>query len=361
LADRITVLVGEDSRTVRRSIVEVLSAEPDMTVIGEAGDGKETIELCLARKPRVITLDMMMPVVSGLAATEYIMAFCPTPIVIVSGSTNRGEVFRTYEALAAGALDVIEKPRANEPIEDWQRRLVDTVRVASRVRVITHPRGRLRANWDFDTPVPVPSESTVPPPSPSQAVRARLAVVAIGASTGGPKAIVDVLRELPADFPVPILVVTHISESFAAGFADWVGANSPLPVRLAQDGDPVARTGVTVAPADRHLIVEDGRLRLVTTAAVHSCRPSIDVLFASLAREYGGRVTGVLLTGMGRDGADGLLGIRTAGGVTIAQDEDSCVIFGMPAEAIRLGAAAHVLAPAAIGSLLRELAPTEVW
>jgi two-component system chemotaxis response regulator CheB len=358
LAEPITVLVGEDSRTVRRSIVEVLSAQPDMTVVGEAGDGKETIELCLALKPQVITLDMMMPVVSGLAATEYIMAFCPTPIVIVSGSTNRGEMFRTYEALAAGALDVIEKPRASEPIEAWQQRLVDTVRVASRVRVITHPRGRLRANWDFGTPAQVMPLSS---PSLSAQPRPRLAVVAIGASTGGPKAIVDVLRELPANFPVPILVVTHISASFAAGFADWVGANSPLPVRLAQDGDSVARPGVTVAPADRHLIVEDGRLRLLTTAALHSCRPSVDVLFGSLAREYGARVAGVLLTGMGRAGAAGLLGIRTTGGVTIAQDEDSSVIFGMPAEAIRLGGAAHVLAPPAIGALLRDLAPAGGW
>lgn len=333
--------------TVRRRIVALLSQEPDLTVVGEAADGKQAIELCQALRPQVITLDMMMPTLSGLAATEYIMAFCPTPIIIVSGSVNRGELFRTYEALAAGALDVLEKPRDGESVEEWGRRLVDTVRVASRVKVITHPRGRLKASQQ---------EAAAAPPAPASPAAARSMLVAIGASTGGPKAIVDLLQTLPARFEVPILIVTHISDTFAAGFVDWLSAQSPIPVRAAEHDHPISVPGVLVAPADRHLVLAGDRVQLVDTPPRHSCRPSVDVLFESVARQRGAKAVGVLLTGMGRDGAAGLLAIRQAGGVTVAQDEASSVIFGMPGEAVRIGAARHVLPPAAIGSLLRSVA-----
>jgi two-component system chemotaxis response regulator CheB len=347
LAERIRVVVAEDSETVRRRIARVIGREADMEVVGEAADGKRAIELCLAERPSVITLDMMMPLLSGLAATEYIMAFCPTPIVIVSGSTDRGEVFRTYDALAAGALDVLEKPRAGEALDAWDRKLVDTVRVASRVRVITHPRGRLRGTWNLDAVVDAPVRVSV-----GSGPR----VVGIGASTGGPKAIVDILQGLPKTFATPILVVTHISEAFSAGFAEWLAANSPLPVRMARQDDAVDAPGVLVAPAERHMVLNGARLQLTESLARHSCRPSVDVLFESLARHSGASATGVLLTGMGRDGAEGLLAIRRAGGLTVAQDEATSVIFGMPGEAVRLGAAAHVLPPAGISALLRNAA-----
>jgi two-component system chemotaxis response regulator CheB len=343
LADPIRVLVAEDSPTVRRRIVAVIGADPGMTVVGEAANGKEAIERCLELRPDVITLDMMMPVVSGLAATEYIMAFCPTPIVIVSGSTNRGEVFRTYDALAAGALEVIDKPRPGERLDEWDRRLAETVRIASRVRVITHPRGRLRR----------PAEFVSGPSAGAAAQGPRL--VAIGASTGGPKAITDVLQRLPASFPLPLLIVTHISQAFAAGFVEWLGGNSPLPVRMAAHDEPIGDSGVAVAPADRHLCIDGDRLYLSESAPRHSCRPSVDVLFESVARTCGSRAVGVLMTGMGRDGAEGLLAIRRAGGVTVAQDEASSVIFGMPGEAVRLGAAMHVLPPAGIADLLTAI------
>lgn len=346
MPDPIRVLVAEDSPTVRAHIVRVLRAAPGITVVGEAADGRQAIEACLALRPDVITLDMMMPVLSGLAATEYIMAFAPTPIIIVSGSTDRGEVFRTMDALSAGALDVLEKPKSHESIEAWEARLIDTVRVASRIRVITHPRGRLRRTLQLDL-------------SPDQLLVSRPGtgprLVAIGASTGGPKAIVDVLHELPRTFTLPILIVTHISQAFSAGFVDWLAANVPLPVRGARDGDDLTHPGVLVAPADRHMTVQSGQIRLLDAAPRHSCRPSVDVLFESVAAASGGNGIAVLLTGMGRDGAEGLLAIRRAGGVTMAQDEKSSVIFGMPGEAVRLGAAEHVLPPAELGALLRAL------
>ncbi|MCU1279836.1 MAG: response regulator receiver modulated CheB methylesterase [bacterium] len=329
---KIRVLVVEDSLTVRKRIVEVVQRDPDFEVVAEAEDGKRCVELCQTLRPDVITLDMVMPVMSGLAATEYIMAYFPTPIVIVSASTNRGELFKTYEALAAGAIEVLEKPLGDD--DEWERRLIFTLKVASRVKVITHPRLRLGLRR------PPQLGATAVEPDGS------IELVAIGASTGGPGAILEILRHLPARFGVPILFVIHIDAAFGTSFAEWLDAESPLRVRLAVDGEPLPdrdRACVLMATPDRHLIVEAGRLRLTRDPPRHSCRPSVDVLFESLSTQLGARAAACLLTGMGRDGAEGLLALRRAGGVTIAQDEETSTVYGMPREAVKLGAAMHVL------------------
>lgn len=341
----IRVLVVEDSRTVRRYLCDVLASEPEFEVVGEAGDGKEAIELCRALRPDAVTMDMMLPVMSGLAATEYIMAHCPTPILIVSASTNRGELFKTYEALAAGALDVLEKPQGAEGAEAWERKFIDTVRLISRIRVITHPRARL-GNLGQAQVIPLAHESR-----PHQDCK----VIALGASTGGPGAIVEVLRAVPASLSVPVLLVLHIAEPFGAAFADWLDGQTEHRVSYARDGDLLSTRGgqVLMAPPDRHLVVRDGRARLTTDPERHSCRPSVDVLFESVAREYGPAACACLLTGMGRDGGAGLLAVRTAGGFTVAQDEATSVVYGMPREAVILGAAMCVLP-------LREIGPTLV-
>jgi two-component system chemotaxis response regulator CheB len=340
----IRVLVVEDSLTVRRRLVEVLSEDPELVVVGEAEDGKRGIELCAALRPDVVTLDMMMPVMTGVAAAEYIMAHCPTPILVVSASTNRGELYRTYDALAAGAIDVLDKPGGSEPAADWEDRLRRTVKLVSRIKVITHLRGKLAR--------------PAPPPAPGAAWPARAgdgaSLVAIGGSTGAPGAVVRILRELPRDFPAPILLVIHINEPFGAAFADWLDGQSPLPVRYARDGErPAEARGVLMAPPGRHLLLERGALRLRDGPERHSCRPSVDVLFESLAAEAGPETLACLLTGMGRDGADGLLAVRRAGGATLAQDEATSVVFGMPREAIALGAAAQVLPVGEIAAALR--------
>ncbi len=335
---KIRVLVVEDSRTVRARLVEVLSDDPEIEVVGEASDGKTAIDLCQSIRPDVITLDMMLPVMTGLAATEYIMAHCPTPILIVSASTNRGELFRTYEALAAGAVDVLEKPTGEGIDGAWERKLVSTVKLVSRIKVITHVRAKLRASGAAGAPATWEPEPRPGPP--------RCQVVAIGASTGGPAAVVEVLRALPPAFPLPILLVIHIGEPFATAFADWLDGVSRLRVAYAKDGDalpPTGRAQVIMAPPDRHLVVRGGRLRLTGDPERHSCRPSVDELFESLARELGDRCAACLLTGMGKDGAAGLLAVKRAGGTTIAQDEATSVVFGMPREAILLGAAERVL------------------
>ena len=332
------VLVVEDSLTVRKRLTEILAADPEIELIGEADDGKRAIEICQNSQPDVITMDMMLPVMSGLAATEYIMAHCPTPILIVSSSTNRGELFRTYDALAAGAVDVLDKSASVEPDGAWERRLVATVKLVSRIHVITHPRARLAGIRRPPLGQPVPSSDLSRP-------RRKCQLVAIGASTGGPGAIVEILRSLPAAFRLPILFVLHINEPFGVAFADWLDAQTGRRVAYPQDGDPVvAAVGrVLMAPVGRHLVVRNGRLRLTDGPERHSCRPSVDVLFESVAEEYGASAAACLLTGMGKDGAQGLLKVRQAGGTTAAQDETTSVIFGMPREAISLGAAARIL------------------
>jgi two-component system chemotaxis response regulator CheB len=338
---RTRVLVVDDSLTVRRQLCDIVAAAPELELVGEAENGKRAIELALALRPDVISLDMMMPVMTGVAATEYIMAHCPTPILVVSASTNRGELFKTYDALAAGAVDVLEKPRGDEPPGAWEASYIAALRMVSRIRVITHVRARLR-----------PPRIAAPAARPAAGA---CQVIAIGASTGGPGAIVEILRALPSVPAVPLLFVLHINEPFGTAFADWLDRQTQLRVALAQDGDALVPGRVIMAPPDRHLVVDGARLRLTRDAERHSCRPSIDVLFESVAQSCGAGAVGCLLTGMGRDGALGLRAIRDAGGTTIAQDEASSVVFGMPREAIALGAADRVLALAEIGPALATI------
>lgn len=331
------VLVVDDSLTVRKHLVDVLNADPDLEVAGEAEDGKRAIELCQTLRPDVMTLDMMLPVMSGVAVTEYVMAYCPTPILVVSSSINRGELYKTYDALAAGAVDVFDKASGHDSDGSWERGLVGSVKLVSRVRVITHLRGKL--GLTAQTP---PYAAEVAPSNGSSSKR----VIAIGGSTGGPAAIVQILRGLPAGFPVPLLLVIHISDAFSAAFAEWLDGLSPIRVRYARNGEAlplIGQAGMIVAPPNFHLVIERGTLKLTSAPERNSCRPSVDVLFESLAQELGGCTAACLLTGMGRDGAAGLLALRRAGALTIAQDEASSAVFGMPREAIQMGAAIRVL------------------
>jgi two-component system chemotaxis response regulator CheB len=349
------VLIVEDSATMRHHLREALTADPQLEIVGEAVDGERAVQLAGRLRPDVITMDMMLPGISGLAATEQIMAEHPTPILVVS-SADREELFSTYNALAAGAVDVMEKPRGDDSDADWAMRLRTSVRMVARIRVITHPRARLDRRV-----VAPPPPATVPVPLPSSG---RLSVVTVGASTGGPAALTEFLRALPRSFPAPVLAVQHIaaSEQFAVAFSDWLGGQTGRDVRYAVDGSPVSRGAgqILLAPPDRHLFVRDGLLRLSAGPPRHSCRPSVDVLFESVAEEFGPAAAGCLLTGMGRDGAAGLLQMRNRGAVTFAQDEGSCTVYGMPREAALLGAAVHVLPPGRMAARLTELHPSAV-
>jgi len=352
---KIRVLVVDDSLTVRKQLIALMEADGTLEVVGEASDGKQAIELCERLRPDVMTLDLVLPVLDGLAVTEHVMAYFPTPILIVSSSTNRGELLDTYQALAAGALDVLDKPPGGANAL-WDQQFLATLKRASRIKVIPHLRGKLNSPSRPGRAAASGSPATDRPQSPTPGA---YSLVAIGASTGGPSAILSILKGLPADFPLPILFVLHIGEAFAGTFAEWLNGVSPLPVRHARDGEPLPEPGVPgvlVAPADRHLEIRSGRLHLVDGPERHACRPSIDSLFESVARELGPRAIAVLLTGMGKDGASGLKQIQTSGGKTIAQDEATSVIYGMPREAARLDAASHVLPLSDIAPYLRSLA-----
>jgi len=356
---RLRVLVVEDSLTVRRRLCDALATDSNFEIVAEGDNGQAAIDLCLRLRPDVVTLDMQLPIMTGLSATEYIMAHCPTPILIVSASTNRGELFKTYDALAAGAVDVLEKPRGDASDDDWDERFRAAVRLVAKIRVITHPRARLSAGSRAKAAAaPATAERSQPSVRPAATGQQPLSVMALGASTGGPSALVAVLQALPVELALTVLLVLHIDEPFGSAFAEWLSDQTPHHVRFAVGGEALeaAAGRVLMAPPGRHLRVDGKHLRLTDEAERHSCRPSIDVLFESLAHSAGPCSAAALLTGMGRDGALGLLALRAAGGVTVAQDEETSIVYGMPREAALLGAASHVLPLQEIGCFLADAA-----
>lgn len=347
----VRVLVVDDSMTVRKRIAHLIEDSAGFELVGEAENGQEAVEMCRRHRPDAITMDMVMPVMDGLAATEHIMAHFPTPILVVSSSLNRGEVYQTYEALSAGAVDVLDKSH-DEGNMEWERRLLSTLRLVSKVRVITHPRGRL-GSMGQQQPM-----GQQPAPLLSEPGGGRT-ILAVGGSTGGPGAVVEILRGLPPDLAIPILLVLHISEPFGHNLTAWLDSQSSYRVRYAVDGEVLPQNGqVLMAPPGQHLKLRHGRLWLTSDPERHSCRPSVDVLFESLAREAATRTCACLLTGMGKDGAQGLLALRKAGASTIAQDEATSVVYGMPREAALLGAAEQILPlssiPAALVAAVRK-------
>ncbi|WP_224369169.1 chemotaxis-specific protein-glutamate methyltransferase CheB [Hyalangium versicolor] len=318
------VLIVEDSVMVRRRLADAFAEDPAFTVVGEAGDGERALELCQRLRPDVVTMDLMLPGMNGVETTRRIMANCPTPIVVFSGMENRTMGLYLLDALTAGAVDAVEKPTRFISSE-WAEELLTRVKQAARSPSAQVPE-HLR---------PEPTWPRFPP-----------RLVVIGASTGGPAAMRGIVQQLPPDFPLPILLVMHLSEKFETSMVDWLSKSATIPVRHAVDGEllpPTGRPVLIMARANRHLAMRDGRLWLTNAPERHSSRPSVDVLFESVAREVGSRTIGCLLTGMGRDGAEGMMALRRAGAMTLAQDESSCVVFGMPLEAIRLGAVRHVL------------------
>jgi two-component system chemotaxis response regulator CheB len=338
----VRVLVADDSLTVRKYLVEVLAADPEIQVVAEAGDGKQAIELCERLRPDVVSLDMMMPVMSGLAATEYIMAYCATPILIVSASFNRGEMYKTYDALSAGAVDVLEKPGALGSAA-WETSYRQALKTVSRIRVMTHHRARIAARTS--------AQAGFAPQVSGEGFRC----VAIGGSTGAPGAVVAILNGLPADFPLPILLVIHISAPFGVALCEWLDSVSPIRVRRVVNGERLPSPGkpqVIMAQPDRHLAVRGGRLWASDDPERHHCRPSVDALLESVAAELGAAAIACLLTGMGRDGAEGLLAVKRSGGLTFAQDEESSVVFGMPRAAAELNAARSMVP---LGEIARAL------
>ncbi len=332
---------------VRQLLVHILSAEGDIQVVGEAVNGAEAVRLVGLLSPDVAVLDVHMPVMDGLEATRLIMEQSPRPVVVVAGSSEPNGETRSFRALEAGALAVLDKPRGpGSPLfSESAAELLRTVRLMAEVKVVT------RRPWRGPSPV-VSLERRAPP--------TRVDLVAVAASTGGPKALAAILRELPLDFPAPVLVVQHISPGFEAGLARWLDSLSPLSVRLAVHGKPLGPGDVVIAPRDLHVGVSSrGRVHLSAAAPIEGHRPSATYLFRAVAEAYGSSALGVVLTGMGRDGAEGLLTLRRAGAWTIAQDESTSVVYGMPREAASLGAVAQVLPLDEIASAVVRLTQPE--
>jgi two-component system chemotaxis response regulator CheB len=336
----ISVLLADDSSLTRTILRDILHSTPDIRVVGEAGNGEEAVTLTGALKPDLIIMDLMMPIMDGLLAIEEIMVQNPTPILVLSATIDDKEVNHAFAAIKKGALDVMEKPSGvNIDADDgFGARLVEKVRMLARIRVIRRRRaGRVREEQRISF------------------TGGDRRILAIGASTGGPKAVMSIIRSLPANFAASVFVVQHISSGFARGFAQWLGRESSIRVSLAEDGTAFKSGEVLVAPNDCHMVIEGGTVRLVCSEPVNCCRPSIDVLFNSLADEHGRSTVGVLLTGMGRDGAQGLRRIKDRGGVTIVQDEESCAVFGMPKAAIALNAVDRVLPLARMPEAIAQL------
>lgn len=321
MSKRVRVLVADDSPLVCEILAGVLEA-PGFEVVGKAASGAEAAALTARLKPDVITMDLQMPGSDGFSGIAEIMAETPTPILVLSA--DREEI-RGFRALSLGALDLLEKPAADTDLAAFGALLRNRLKLLASVPVIRHLRGLRSAKTSHTLHT------------------ARIELVAIAASLGGPKALSTLLRGLPLAFPVPIVVVQHMAEGFTEGLARWLAQETRLDVREARPDDRLVPGSVLFAPSGCHLTVAEGAVRLVEGPPLNGFRPSATPLFSSAAEVYGPRACGVILTGMGHDGADGLKQLRLAGGPTMAQDEASCAVFGMPRAAIEAGAVEQVL------------------
>ncbi len=324
------VMVVDDSPVARQVLNRILASDPDVKVVAEATDGAEAVALAASVLPDIITMDIHMPVMDGLQATREIMERNPRPIVLISSRYDAGEVRETFPVLEAGALTVLDKPGSPAAPEFARQadEVLRTLKSMARVKVVTRRPRRPSA----ERPPPLVG-GTHPHPGSGG-----IDLIAIGASTGGPAALATILSSLPADLPVPIVLVQHIASGFDRGFAEWLNTASRLEVHLALDGEPLVPGRVLIAPHDRHLgVTRLRRVALSNEPPIGGHRPSATYLFRSVAHAVGTRALALILTGMGDDGAEGLLELKRAGGTILGQDERSCVVYGMPKAAAELG------------------------
>ncbi|HEY4356305.1 MAG TPA: chemotaxis-specific protein-glutamate methyltransferase CheB [Acidobacteriaceae bacterium] len=344
----IRVLVVEDTPVVQELLVYLLNSDPAIRVVGTASNGEEALEAVANKRPDVVTMDVHMPRLNGLDATRRIMETHPTPIVVVSGSANPQLTSLAFTAIEAGALAVVDRPRGigHPDHEAGAAQLLRMVKAMSEVPVV---KRWVRRDGQQGQPVSSCAETdgTLP---------ATVKAVAIGASTGGPPVLHKLLASLPADLPVPILIVQHISPGFSEGLVEWLQGTCALPIHLASQGARALPGNVYFAPDGFHMGIEaDGKLSLSQEPAENGHRPSVAHLFRSVTRAFGSHAVGMLLTGMGKDGAQELKLMKDAGAVTVAQDKSSSVVHGMPGEAILLDGATFVVHADRLASMLTRL------
>ena len=331
MKNKIEVLIIDDSALVRKILTQELSKDPDIEVIGTAPDPYVGRDKIVQLKPDVLILDIEMPKMDGITFLEKLMKHYPMPVIIVSSLAQEGCQV-ALKALELGALEVMAKPGASYSVKDMSEQLIDKIKAVSGIKYFKAPAKR--------------KETDITSVASKAMIRTTHKIIAIGASTGGTEAIKEILVKLPPDMP-PILVVQHMPQYFTRSFAERLNSLCKLKVKEAEDGELLAPGKVLIAQGNKHMIlkrsgasyyveIKDGEL-------VYHQRPSVEVLFSSVARYAGANAVGIILTGMGKDGAVGLLEMKNAGAYTIAQDEQSCVVYGMPKEAVSVGAVMKVV------------------
>ncbi|HEU5076254.1 MAG TPA: chemotaxis-specific protein-glutamate methyltransferase CheB [Polyangiaceae bacterium] len=348
----IRIVIADDSVVTRELLRRVFDAQPDMIVVGMAATGDETVRLVQRLRPDLVTMDVAMPGIDGVHATRRIMASLPTPIAIVTARPMEAGHETMFRAMAAGAVDVIANPGFEVFEADGEKRehFVSQLRNVANVGV-----GGLGGRAGYESKH-AEARLTAPPSAQGPSSSTSASLIAIGASTGGPPCIREILGMLDPVHSPPVIITQHLSPQFIPGFAEWLASTISLPVRIARSGALLVRGQVFVAPGDQHLeVIDDGAGGVVSTSPVHHQRPSVDVMFRSVAKAYGSRGVGILLTGMGSDGAEGLRVMRDSGSLTIAQDEASSLVYGMPAAACRLDAVQLSVSPFHIGRLLTRI------
>ncbi len=348
MSDPVRVIIADDSPFICRLLKQYLESDPSISVIKTVHNGKEAVESVKTLKPNVLTLDLDMPVLDGISALKQIMAQCPTAVLLVSGVGKEG-ARRTEEGLSIGAVDFIFKysPDAEIPKSTLRRELIAKVKSAARVKVIRTIPSRLKK--------PEIIGKISPPPVPVSSALASERIVVVGASTGGPLALKEMLSSLDPAFNFPMVIVQHMPERFTAILASQFGRIFPFPVKEASHGSPMIPGTVLIAPGNRHVLISsDHCVHLSSAPEVNGHRPSIDVTMQSAARIFSSRCIGVILSGMGHDGAEGLLAIYSSSGMTFAQSSESCVVDSMPMSAIQKGIVHYTGSPAEIGRWLTE-------
>jgi two-component system chemotaxis response regulator CheB len=343
----IKVLVVDDLPVVREFITHILETDPEIRVIGTACDGEAAIKAARDLQPNVVTMDVHMPKMDGFEATRIIMETNPVPIIIVSGSNDPREVSMTFRAVEAGAVAFVARPAGmgHPDNEKTAKELLQNVRAMAGVRVVRRWPSSARDDKALSLPEKAVRRET-----------SETGVVAIGASTGGPVVIQRILASLSRDFPIPVLVVQHMAKGFTKGFAEWLALSSGIPVKLAGHGEPLHPGCAYVAPDGFDMLVEKAgciTLRKGDNSKTHC--PSVSRLFRSVAEVYGANAIGILLTGMGKDGAEELLLMKGRGAVTMSQNEESSIVYGMPGEAERINAATYILPPGSIIDVLKRV------
>ncbi|WP_211467103.1 chemotaxis-specific protein-glutamate methyltransferase CheB [Collimonas silvisoli] len=341
---KIKVLVAEDSAIIRMFLVHLLESDPQICVIGAVGDGQAAVDFVNQEKPDVVLMDIHMPHMDGFEATRRIMQTRAVPIVICSAAANARDLVISFQAMEAGAIACIETPYGREQgdFDATAAHLLETVKLMSEVKVVRRSA--------YSRPPSAPAAH------PSQYTSTRIKLIGIGASTGGPPVLQTILASLPRDFPVPLLVVQHIARGFMAGMAEWLNHTTGRQIHIASYGTYPLPGHAYLAPDDFHMGIDaDSRIVLTREEPENHLRPSVSFLFRSLAEACGPGALGILLTGMGQDGAAELRLMKDKGAITIAQDQESSAVYGMPGVAVALGGATHVLAADKIADALAAL------